>query len=386
MARRVFLHIGPPKTGTSFLQAAWYQHRRDMRERGLLFPGNHRSEQFQACAAAVGKPSVVEQMAPDAAGAWDRLTRRVAAWEGDALLSSEHYALGRRKAIGPIMERLHETAEEVHLVVGARDLARQIPADWQQTVKQGSVTTFESFLHALEHDSHPTFWRAQGLPSLLNAWGAALPPERVHVVVLGRPGSPHTLLWERMCEVFGIDPDFLAPVARANESLDVVQVELIRRMNEALDDARSNLATKRGMRHLIAEGRFADPHGGAKILLPSSAVGWVGERSRRTVETLRTRGYHVLGDLDDLLVDERTPVSDGVAQVSEEQLTALGSSVLAQLVDNEIARRDQVRDLREELAEARREVARLTNLRARTHVGLAVRRVTAGTRKRLRRS
>ena len=343
MAQRVFLHIGPPKTGTSFLQAAWYQYRDAMRERGLLYPGNQRPEQFQAAAVATRKQDVVSQMQPRAAAAWDRVTAQVAAWSGDALLSSEHYALGRRSSVPAIMERLREVAHEVHLVVGARDLARQIPADWQQTVKQGSITRFEDFIQAVANDEPPHFWRAQPLPRLLEAWGGSLPADRVHIVVLGRPGTPHTLLWDRMCAVFGINGDFLGPVERANESINAAQAELIRRTNIAFGAARQDLTTKRVMRRLIAEGRFADDAGAAKLLLPRSAAGWAAERSQEIVDALQVQGYDVHGDLSDLLVHDDTPLADGVAHASEAELAALAPRVIARLVGQELERRGPVR-------------------------------------------
>ena len=62
MARRVFLHIGPPKTGTSFLQAAWFQHREDLARQGLLYPGRHLMSQFRASAVALDKGPVVARM------------------------------------------------------------------------------------------------------------------------------------------------------------------------------------------------------------------------------------------------------------------------------------------------------------------------------------
>ena len=350
MARRVFLHIGPPKTGTSFLQQAWFQHRQDMAPRGLLYPGAAREDQFQACAVAVGKRAVVEQMRPESLRAWDRLTHEVEQWDGDALLSSEHYALGRTANIGPIMNRLREVADEVHLVAGARDLARQVPADWQQTVKQGSVSTFDEFWRRLATDDTATFWQHQDLPALLQRWGDSLPGERVHLVVHGRPGSPHTTLWEHMCEVLGIESDFLGPVARTNESLGAVQVELIRRANEHMGRTRTALETKRAMRSLIGAGVFADDTPTERLTLPAEAMTWLSTRSTRMVDELRAMPFHVLGDLDDLLV-EPAPTPGRVPDVVEdEEITNLAPAVIARLVQSDIARRSELRKLRREVA------------------------------------
>lgn len=353
MARRVFLHIGPPKTGTSFLQQAWYQHRSDMAERGLLYPGVAREEQFQACAVAVGKRTVVDQMRPEGLRAWDRLTGKIEQWEGDALLSSEHYALGRTAAVAPIMERLHAVAEEVHLVAGARDLARQIPADWQQTVKQGSVSTFEEFWRNLAEKERTTFWFHQDLPTLLQRWGSTLPPERVHLVVHGRPGTPHDALWRNMCSVLGIEPDFLGPVARTNESLNAVQVELIRRMNIAMGDARSDLATKRSMRSLIGAKVFADDADSARLALPVEATEWLVTRSRRMVDEVRAMGLHVVGDLDDLLVPAEPTTGRVPDVVDDAEISALAPAIIARLVETDVERRRELRQARDELARSR---------------------------------
>lgn len=360
MARRVFLHIGPPKTGTSFLQQAWYQHRSDMAERGLLYPGRAREEQFQACAVAVGKKAAVSQMRPEGLRAWDRLTRKVQEWDGDALLSSEHYALGRTASVAPIMERLHEVADEVHLVAGARDLARQIPADWQQTVKQGSISTFDQFWRNLAEHERATFWFHQDLPEVLRRWGSTLPPERVHVVVHGRPGTPHRALWENMCSVLGIEPDFLRPVARTNESLNAVQVELIRRMNIALGDSRKDLVTKRTMRTLIGAGVFADDSDSARLTLPAAATEWLAARSQDMVAELRALDHHVLGDLDDLLVATEPPPGRVPDVVDDAEISALAPTVIARLVESEVARRVEMRSLRDEVAQSRSRHPRLT--------------------------
>ena len=63
----------------------------------------------------------------------------------------------------------------------ARDLARQIPAEWQETVKHRGRQQFRRFVADLVHDDRTDakgwFWKVQGMPAVLERWGAELPPE-----------------------------------------------------------------------------------------------------------------------------------------------------------------------------------------------------------------
>ena len=47
MARRAFLHVGTAKSGTSFLQDLWWQQHDELRDRGLLLPGDGRRDHFR---------------------------------------------------------------------------------------------------------------------------------------------------------------------------------------------------------------------------------------------------------------------------------------------------------------------------------------------------
>src|SRR5262249_11599741 len=222
---------GPPKTGTSFLQAAWFRHRSEMAAQGVLYPGDDPMDQFRASAIVLHKERVTDRMPPAHLSAWNRLSTAVRDWDGDAVLSSEHYALAGPHRARAILDEVAELADEVHLLVTARDLARQVPAAWQQSVKQGNDETFDEYWRALASDPSRGFWHAQDLPPMLDRWTSTITPEHVHLVVHGASGSARDLLWQRVCQVTGVDPEILTPVKRTNESLGVVQIEFLRRVN-----------------------------------------------------------------------------------------------------------------------------------------------------------
>ena len=129
---------------------------------------------------------------------------------------------------------------EVHVVYSARDLARQLPAAWQESIKQGRRWSFRAFLDAGRARRRPWFLRAFDLPTVLGTWGAALPPERVHVVTVPHDGRRRRgdVLWLRFCQAFGIDPAW-APLdsERANRSLGIAETQVLRRLNRGIDRA-----------------------------------------------------------------------------------------------------------------------------------------------------
>ena len=59
MARRALLHVGTAKSGTTYLQDLWWRHRDDLRERGLLLPGDGRRDHFTAAAVVKGMTTVL---------------------------------------------------------------------------------------------------------------------------------------------------------------------------------------------------------------------------------------------------------------------------------------------------------------------------------------
>ena len=45
---RVFLHIGEPKTGTTFLQQVMWRNRSELAAQGVVLPGHHPQDHFRA--------------------------------------------------------------------------------------------------------------------------------------------------------------------------------------------------------------------------------------------------------------------------------------------------------------------------------------------------
>lgn len=350
MARRVFLHVGTPKSGTTFLQSVWWANKDELGEQGVLLPGRGVNHHYWASCVVRGGPQL--QHLPKAGPrSWERLLAATEEYAGDVLISHELFSPAAPDRAAQALAELGSVAAEVHVVLTARDLARQIPAEWQQRTKHGRSQTFEEFLAALRSDPEMAFWQAQDVPAILERWSQGIPAERAHLVVLPPPGAPSTALWEQVCDLTGVDGSGMAERAsRRNESLGLAEAEAMRRISAELNEGGLAKSTERLLKSWFAENmlRAADPE---RIVLPASAYPWVVERAEAMVEELTGRGYDVRGDLADLVPSAEPTPGRTLAEVTDEEVAAVTVRALARFVEHEEASRARAREL---AVEARR--------------------------------
>ena len=342
MARRVFLHVGTAKSGTSFLQDLWWRHRDELRGRGLLLPGVRR-DHFAAAAVVKGMTAVVETLVDRERDAWRRLVEEARHWPGDVLLTNEHFADSPAEAARAALDDLADAADEVHVVVTARDLGRVLPSAWQQRVKMGARQAYRRFLATVRRDEDDQkFWRYQDVPAILELWSAGLPDERAHLVVVPPPGAPREELWLRTAAVLGVDVAGLDTEAeRPNASLGLVEAELLRRINERLPRSERSPDLTRHVKGTFVPEALVGSAVRESFVLPARHHAWVHERSAAIVADLRASSYDVVGDLDDLLP---APLRDGRTpdDATDEELLAAARTVLPRLgADSEPASLDE---------------------------------------------
>ncbi len=152
---------------------------------------------------------------------WDAMVRRVRRANGTSIISHEILAPAAPEPIARLKADLGDDDTEIHVVYSARDLARQAPAGWQESVKQGRRWKYGRYLTKVR-EGRSWFARAFDLPTVLSTWGNGLPPERVHVVTVPHADAVEAdpdLLWHRFCRAFGIEPDVGARGQRARQHL-----------------------------------------------------------------------------------------------------------------------------------------------------------------------
>jgi len=259
--------------------------------------------------------------------------RRVRRLEGTVIISHEILAGATPQQISRAMGDLADS--EVHVVYSARDLARQIPAAWQESIKQGRRWSYETYLRKLQTRPDLSFWKAQGLPDVLSRWSAGLTPQRVHLVTVPAPGSPPELLWERVCGVFGIKPQWASQDSvRVNPSMGVAETALVRRLNKRLPAARLTQEDHRLLvKEMLVQRNLANRANPSRASLPPRLYPWAQEVADEWIEWVEGAGIDVVGDLrelhpvqpdpDDRWVNPDRPGSKPMADAALAALTAM---------------------------------------------------------------
>jgi hypothetical protein len=301
MARTVHLHIGLPKTGTTFLQTTMWENRAPLREQGFLYPGRSRMDHYHSSQEVRGAS---RGRLGEHAGVWRRLVDELAAWDGDGLVSHEFFSMASAEQARAAAEAL--APAEVRLVVTVRSYVLQWPAVWQEALKMNSDLGFDEFMErALRPDGGGLrggwSWHSQDIPRVLGNWSSAVPADRVSVVTVPPPGAPRGLLWERWREAIGIDDSaFDLDVSYANESLGAAQAALLGRVKPHL----SGPLEEGPVRH-----RWVRKYFGHEVLVPQKGerfgprphqVEQLVARSTEARDWVRDRGFRVVGDLEDL--------------------------------------------------------------------------------------
>jgi hypothetical protein len=285
---RLVLHVGLPQSGTTFLQRSLAANAEALGDRGVHYPVASEDLMFRAALDVRGNHKAWGRRRKDVEGAWDDLVAHARAHVGTTVISHDLLAGACGRRIDAALSMLKGL--DVHVVVTARDPARQLVSAWQRSVEHGHRTTFAEFEAAVREG------------------GGAL--------------AEHFLA------------DGFGPVGPrdAGESLGIDGIDLLRRVNIALDGRLRQPAYSRLVQQRVArEVLVAD--GSPRPVVPPSVRDALVPLGERWAKELAAAGYVVHGDLAELVPaassGEAGPHPD---EVSTEHRLELALEVAAELL------------------------------------------------------
>jgi hypothetical protein len=347
----VYLHIGSPKTGTTYVQNVLWANRKALESAGVLLPGHYRYARVQATRDLL-KWSPDES--PEPPQTWARIAAEITRWSGSsAVFSMEFLCWASTEQVQHVIDSLK--GSQVKVILTTRDLARLVPAQWQTAMRQRNTWTLDEYAAAVAgvstgkkaKDAARHFWRRQDYGKILEHWAGLVGVDNITVVTVPPSGGDPDELWRRFCRASGLDEDAYATTDMSHESLGAASAEVMRRLNETAPitdmSMRSYQKSVNGAltRRVLAERRSQEPG----LSLPTAHREWADREAARVIAEIEAVGATVIGDLDDL--KPRPSGKDPVApeQLPAEQLLAAAIDGLAGLSAEYAKQRDKIDEL-----------------------------------------
>jgi hypothetical protein len=303
---RVVLHIGEPKTGTTFLQQVMWTNRAELAAHGVVLPGHHAQDHFRASQDLRGIPKLASDPAGSWTGEWEILARQAAQAGKTAVISHELFSAADEEQAERAVTSLRPA--EVHVVITVRDMATLLPAEWQETVKHRNARAWEDWLgdvidteSVAEDRRQWWFWRVHDTLAIADIWSRFVPPERIHVITMAPRGAGTSLLWQRFASLLGVDPA-VADISRArpNASLGLAEIEFLRRLNQALPAEVPDWFYMWNVKEAVAHQTLAARPAEGRLVLPADRDAWAKEQAETLIAGLQGSRYDVVGDVDEL--------------------------------------------------------------------------------------
>ena len=378
--KRVIIHVGAPKTGTTFLQGVLWRNRQALRSSGLHIVGQSRGDHYRAGHDIRGVPYDSQDPRPDWAGSWDLLAGLAVGSEArTTVISDEHLASLTPDQVQRAVDSLK--GREVHVVYTTRNLAHLLPSEHQEYVKHRSPLTYEEWAtRVFEHrDRGPGkwFWSVHSPVDVVERWSTAVESGNIHVLTLPLPGAPKDELWHRFCAVVDVDPSVATDFdVMGNDSLGLAETEVLRRVNIALPDGFPRWHHTGLTRDILASRILGPRSKSARPPVPEPIRAAVLNQTEVNIEGLGSGICDLVGDLDELSVTDDL-ASGADAPTEAELLDAAVDGITGLLVQMGRMRDDRRRAegrLRRQLSASGQVVrtrARVASLVDRTRLGSA---------------
>ena len=316
----VLLHIGPSKTGTTAIQQALFAARPKLAELGVLHAGQG-AQPSSAVQALRGAKPLVGHAAPRMEH-WEELVDQVtAAADRRVIVSSEFFADANAEIARRVVRELG--GPRIHVVVTIRPLAKIMPSQWQQYLRNRASFTYDDWLVGMlkmppYNRPTPTFWERHNHDVLVERWASIVGPANVTVIVPDE--TDRASLLRTFEELVGLPSGLLvAQPNNENRSLSLGEIELVRQINiefqrNGWSDELYLRAVRLGFAAKMQTNRT--PHADEpRISTPQWALDRAVEIGAAAAEKLSTLGVRIVGDISTL----GTPV---IAQERDESVGA----------------------------------------------------------------
>lgn len=233
--RRLYWHLGPADTATTFLAHALDERSAELAALGLRVQATP-VEASLATHELLRTHRAADLKRADVEGTWAEILDRIWKHKGNSVLSTPLLCAADREQLELALDGLRGI--EVHLVLLVRPLPALVHDAWNQAVTAGAGTSLQKYLDRVleegsEHDQAVAYRAGHDLPALLQRWTRTFHPDRVHVVDVD---SDAASIWNALMNVAGT-PGVAVPEGTELVTLSTAATEVVRQLNKSGGEA-----------------------------------------------------------------------------------------------------------------------------------------------------
>jgi hypothetical protein len=316
VAKRVVLHIGTMKSGTSFVQSALMANPAVLDAAGARYLGETFGRQTKAVRDVYQSPR-----RPARHGRWHALVDEAHEFGGSVgIISMEFLSFAEESQLGVLLDPF--AGMEVEVVLTVRDQFRAIPAQWQTFTRNFGTDAWETYLRRIDASSLTpralsraarSFRRSQDARRILDRWSADPRVARVTVVTVPPPDAPREELWRRFCRAVRMSAENARlDQTKDNASLGYASCDFLRRLNVHIGDVKPRFYRK-GTRPLAREALAPLRDSEGRPELDRRGAELARDLNRRIRESVAAAGYDLVGSLDDLPIPDQVVVPERIS-------------------------------------------------------------------------
>ncbi len=308
----VLLHVGLHKTGTTALQVALADARGVLEDHGVRYPGKGLYH-HKAILAGADRPYGWRENGARITHKkhWKKMLKE-AEYDGRTIISSEFLDDISPEICARVIDDLGGP-QRVSVVVTLRSIGAILPSAWQQGLKAGVTTPYNSWLKVMfEEDQTPRaerFWFRHDQVEQVKRWADIVGADRTYAVVI--PDGDRTAIFSAFEGLLDLPAGFLANREQViqNRSMTTPEAEFVRRLNKELSGQMSwdeyTVMVRRAMILNMVEKRrpAADE---PRIQTPQWAADKAEEYGQRFAKGIAELGVQVIGDPADLALRPRS--------------------------------------------------------------------------------
>jgi hypothetical protein len=351
MAKKIIVHAGFHKTGTTAIQSSFFAATKDLSAAGITYPQVGGKAHHKAIYSLMEKTWGWEDRGGVLASdkKWRDFTKQVKKAKSTVLVSSEFLCELTEEQIIKFKKDLD--CSDVTVYFTLRPLLKIIPSAYQQHLKIGIKSSYEKWLHSILDEPGvstitPSFWVRHMHGDVLEKWIKHF--GRDHVVVIVVDEKQPDFMYQEFNKLLSLKPGFLKPQLDqdSNRSLTLDEITLLNTINKKFSKKRSwhdyETFIRNGSIKYLTNKVVPEPEA-ARLLTPQWAVDIAKSVSKRNVEQIKGLGIEIIGDLDSfesaqIPIGENPEVTMIPVDLAAKALVAMDLRVVEKLPTRYVAR------------------------------------------------